>query len=197
MMNGLKRILEEITADSVSIAEQTLEHANAQTAQILRFAETKAEQLENAARERAAQLIKEHLAQAESTGNIRARRALLSERQRLVTETMQHVQEYLAAMEDTAYFSFLLRLLQKYASGTAGTLFLSQRDRARATPEFMQAAEEMGFSVAQSTCAIPGGFLLSYGEIEENCSFDVLFETEKDRLQDVICRVLFQEGEVQ
>lgn len=192
-MNGLEQILEEITADSAAFAEKTLDQANAQVVQILRRAEMKASEIEHAANEQAEQITKARLAHAESAGKIRAKRVLLHERQQLVTETIRLVEEHLAAMDDASYFSLLLRLLKKYASGAPGTLFLSERDLAHVTPEFLQNAENMGLSVAEATRPITGGFLLSYGDVEENCSFEALLETEKDRLQDVICRVLFQE----
>ena len=38
---------------------------------------------------------------------------------------------------------------------------------------------------------IDGGFVLIYGDIEENCSFEALFDAQKDRLQDEVRALLF------
>lgn len=45
--------------------------------------------------------------------------------------------------------------------------------------------------LSDQTAAIDGGFLLVYGGIEENCSFEALFESDKERLQDAAQELLF------
>ena len=36
-----------------------------------------------------------------------------------------------------------------------------------------------------------GGFILCYGGIEENCSFDAIFDSAREHLQDAVQRILF------
>ena len=38
---------------------------------------------------------------------------------------------------------------------------------------------------------LDGGFILSYGEIEENCSIEALFDSERERLKDLVQEILF------
>ena len=45
--------------------------------------------------------------------------------------------------------------------------------------------------VSKETAAIFGGFLLVYGDIEENCSFDALFSAVRENLQDKVNSLLF------
>ena len=42
---------------------------------------------------------------------------------------------------------------------------------------------------------ISGGLILSYGGIEENCSFEALFDAQKEQMQDKAATLLFPEGD--
>ena len=46
-------------------------------------------------------------------------------------------------------------------------------------------------TISEEAAQIDGGFILKYGEIEENCSFEALFIDSKDELQDKINAFLF------
>ena len=48
-------------------------------------------------------------------------------------------------------------------------------------------------SIAQEPANIDGGFILSYGGIEENCSFDAIFRSEREKLQDIVSGILFKD----
>ncbi len=39
--------------------------------------------------------------------------------------------------------------------------------------------------------AIPDGFVLVYGGVEENCTLKALFDVKKDQLQDKVNEILF------
>ena len=56
-----------------------------------------------------------------------------------------------------------------------------------------QALAEKGgrLTVSGQAAAIDGGFILSYGGIEENCSFEALFDSAKETLQDKVQELLF------
>lgn len=46
-------------------------------------------------------------------------------------------------------------------------------------------------TVSRETRDIDGGFVLSYGGIEENCSIEALFYAARERLQDRVQELLF------
>ena len=45
--------------------------------------------------------------------------------------------------------------------------------------------------VSENTVDIPSGFILSYGEIEENCSIDALINEKRDVLEDKLNSLFF------
>ena len=45
---------------------------------------------------------------------------------------------------------------------------------------------------SKTPCDLPDGFLLVYGGIDVNCTFDALFEAEADALQDIAGGLLFR-----
>ena len=47
-------------------------------------------------------------------------------------------------------------------------------------------------TVSKTPCDLPDGFLLVYGGIDVNCTFDALFEAEADALQDIAGGRLFR-----
>jgi V/A-type H+-transporting ATPase subunit E len=51
--------------------------------------------------------------------------------------------------------------------------------------------EGASLTLSEKTAAIDGGFLLIYGEIEENCSFDALFSASRENMQDQVNAFLF------
>ena len=52
--------------------------------------------------------------------------------------------------------------------------------------------KKASLKISREAREIEGGFVLSYGGIEENCSFDALFASAGEQLQDVVQKILFQ-----
>lgn len=50
-------------------------------------------------------------------------------------------------------------------------------------------------TVSGVPCAIDGGFLLQYGDVEINAAFSALAEEKREALEDLINRELFADGE--
>jgi V/A-type H+-transporting ATPase subunit E len=46
--------------------------------------------------------------------------------------------------------------------------------------------------ISENTVTIDGGFILKYGDVEENCSFDALFSSAKEELSDRVNAILFE-----
>ena len=76
-------------------------------------------------------------------------------------------------------------------------MYLSGEDLARLPAYFPRKLSEIGAAkggtlvLSEESREIKGGFILAYGGIEENCSFEALFEAEKERLQDIVRAQLF------
>ncbi|MCD8219340.1 MAG: hypothetical protein LUC50_03050 [Ruminococcus sp.] len=161
--------------------------------QLLRRAEERASEIEQAAKSQARRQYADDMERAKSAGQIRAKYLILEEKQRLITETLSLVQEHLASLDDAAYFAYLQRLLACRKPPVPGELLFFAADRARIPQRFRQAVKKAGCTIAEKMVPIDGGFLLRFGEVQENCTFGALLTVRQDRLQDVIRRVLLQE----
>ena len=81
-----------------------------------------------------------------------------------------------------------------------GKILFSKTDTERLPKDFADtlaaALEKSGkegakLTVSGETRDIDGGFVLTYGGIEENCSFDALFDSAHEMLQDKVQEILF------
>ena len=190
-MNGLDKIIAGIAQDAKSAAEQKRGEAQAAASRALDRAREEAKAIEAEAAQRAELEYKRIVARAHSTGEITKKSVLLREKQRIIDDILNDAHVKLAGLDDREYFAFMTRLLEKYAAEGKGEVLLSPRDRARVTAEFRFAAEQKGLEISEETREIDGGFVLSYGSIEENCSIGALMESERDRLHDVVKGFLF------
>ena len=110
---------------------------------------------------------------------------------------------YLNALPDEAYFDRLLPVLGRSVQPGAGILRLNARDLARLPADFdsrlrallKEAGVEGTITVSGVPCAIDGGFLLQYGDVEINAAFSALAEEKREALEDLINRELFADGE--
>ena len=57
--------------------------------------------------------------------------------------------------------------------------------------EIKSVAKDADLKISETPANIKNGFVLSYGDVEENCSFDALIEASKETLQDKIGQMLF------
>ena len=190
-MNGLDRILAEIAQDAKTAADERTAEAKASARRIVERAREDAKAIEADAAQRAELEYKRIVSRAHSTGEIARKGVLLREKQRIIDGVLKDAYIKLAGLDGQAYFAFLERLLNKYASCEKGEILLSRRDKARVTAAFAAAAEQKGLAISEDTRDIDGGFVLSYGSIEENCSIAALMEAERDRLHDVVKAFLF------
>ena len=190
-MNGLDRILAEIARDAKTAADEKRTEAKAAAQRVVERARDEAKAVEAEAAERAELEYRRIVNRAHSTGEIAKKGVLLREKQRIIEGILTDAHVKLAGLSDQDYFAFMVRLLEKYATEGGGEILLSRRDKDRVTAEFKAAAEQKGLRISEETRDIDGGFVLSYGSIEENCSIGALMESERDRLHDVVKGFLF------
>ena len=196
-MDGLEKIAEQIRAQAQQSADETIADAR-RRAEELR-AQTEAEDAEAARQmnEQAQRDAKAECARAQSAAEAEGRRALLAEKQKLIAQAIAEAHRRLTALPDDEYFALLAKLAGENCLPQPGELLLSPKDLARMPAGFpaqvQAAAQQKGgaLTVAAQTRAIDGGFVLVYGGIEENCSFEALLAAQSEQLQDVVHRALF------
>ena len=196
-MAGIDKILSSIK-----------ESAEAEAAEVVKEAEAKAEELiektkkeclvysveENAKSDKKIELAqKRYNAQSEQAAKL----ILLNARQNIIESALENALSTIEKSGPKEYFDMLLKLLERAAGKGEGELYLSKEDIDRMPSEFAVAAAGIGakkggaIKIAGSKPDIKSGFILKYGQIEENYTMKALFEENHDRLQDIVNSILW------
>lgn len=196
-MTGLDKIISKINEDAKESYAQIIRAAKREADILLENAQSKANEEANATIQAAEKKASELLKMTESTANLDGRKLVLKAKQDLVDSILNEALEKLCSLPDAEYFPVLYTLLKKYVHPTKGELVLCRKDKSRLPANFSEqianiAAEKQGeLTISQNTIDARGGFLLLYGGMEENCTFDALFRENRDILQDKVFQTVF------
>lgn len=195
-MNGLEMIIKEIEDEAAGEAARTIKKAESDAANILAAAkadsDAKAAHIQETATHKVADI---HDAQ-ERAVVLQRRQAILSAKQELLQETLDKALQQLYALGEEEYFALIKNLAKQNAQQGKGAMLLNERDLNRLPAGFgeeMQAMLPSGciVQVSDVTRPIDGGFVLSYGGVELNCSFADMFEARREEFYDLIREILF------
>ncbi len=196
-MSGLDKIISQIEEEANTSAAKILEEAHAKADEILQDADTACQDIAKR-QETQNRAVKEDLQKrSTSSAQMEERRELLIAKQETIDEVIQSAKEKLLSLDAPDYFTVLGKLVEKHAQPQAGELRLCKSDLERMPADFAgrvsEAAEKRGgtLTVSEKCADLAGGFLLVYGDIEENCSFDALFAADRENLQDKLHTFLF------
>lgn len=196
-MTGLDKIISQIEEEAKSSADKIIEEANGKAAAITAEAEEKCAQMKEAAGVKAQAAYEDILKKSRSAAQMQRKKQLLTAKQQVIGGILDKAQQSLYSLEDQAYFELITRMLDKFVVSQKGEIRFCERDLKRLPAGFdkviAEAAQKKGGSLAlsQIPAEIDGGFLLVYGGIEENCSFDAIFAAERESLQDKVHALLF------
>lgn len=125
------------------------------------------------------------------------RRKILQYRVGLIETAEKKVLEKLSGLPDAEYFEMILRLAGRKVHKGDGIIYFSKKDLARLPADFQKKLSDLAVktggtvSISVSPADIENGFILEYGLISENCTFNAILESEKDSIRDIIAGKLF------
>lgn len=198
-MTGLDNILKSITDDAKKKADKIILEAKNEEKKILESSRLKANErffeIVNNAESQAREIMKRAKSQAE----LERKNILLEKKYNLISDTILSTKNYILNLDDKNYFNLILLICEKYALPYKGEIIFSDEDFKRIPRGFKTAvskiAKEKGgdLKISEKTRNISGGVILSYGEIEENCSIDALINENHDDLEDRLNLLFFEE----
>ena len=194
-MTGLDKIIENIGAEARAQAQSIIEAAQEEAKQLLDEASNEAsgecEQIVDSAREQVGLIEKI----SQSNSELNGRKMMLRTRREILDNVLAQAVARLKKLPDGDYFAVLEKLAVKYAEDGKGEMILSKKDKARVPSGFIATVNAKlsngSLTIAEDTVETDGGFVLRYGGIEENCTFDALAGQERERLSDELSRLLF------
>ena len=196
-MTGTEKILRHIAAQAEDESRQILETARAEADRLTKAADSRVRSIREEGEAKAEAFLADAKERTEAASAMRKRRALLAARGELIGDALKIAYDKLLSLPESEYFAFLYRQLGREDLARNGELCLNGKDLKRRPADFdakvAAAAKEQGgtLSVSQKPAAIDGGFLLNYGGVTENCSFEAIFESRSDELKDAVRKVLF------
>lgn len=197
-MTGLEMIIQQINGDAQREAEEQLSAARGKAEEIMAAAKEEASRQTQRVIEEGEQKAQDIRDRALSTAQLEKRNEMLLFKQKLIQETISEARSSLEDLPDQEYFQVLLQLAVRSARPDKGEMRLNAKDLARLPADFqaqLQKAVSQGeITVSKTPCDIDGGFLLTYGGVDVNCTFEAIFEDAYDELRDAAGKLLFPEA---
>jgi vacuolar-type H+-ATPase subunit E/Vma4 len=193
-MPGLDKILDQIIADSRAKADDIISDAKTRSAATLERVTAEAER-EGASRIEAARTeAQAALKRNRSAAELRTKRSVLEERNRIIDEVLEDVKANIIALPDAEYFSILNDFILSHSHNEPAVIVLNRRDLSR-LPNGFAASLTAELHAPVSISDVPGDFdagcVLVYGPIEYNGTLSALISEKKDVLRDLLNEELF------
>ena len=198
-MNGIEKILAHIKSESGAECA-AIERTAAEECEQIRAQYAKTEQDEYW------KLINDGTKEAErrlerlnSLAVLESKKQVLATQQEMVSEAFEHAAKTLLGLPEELYVRFLARHACAASLTGEETIILSPQDRERVGKDVLEIANETlrangktaSLTLSDSTADIRGGFILSGGDIEVNCSIDALVAEYRNDLSPDVASILF------
>jgi len=193
-VTGLEKIIKEIEKDAEDKAGKILAEANNEASEILDNAKKEAAEKAAAISANAKIAEADILERGKSADELNIKKKILLKKQEIINDIIKTAEDQLNALSEGAYFDLLFTMVKKFSTGDEGTVIFSENDKNRMPENFKKklSSECKNLKISDETAKIDSGFILSYGGIEENCSFKALFESNIELLQDKVHTLLFE-----
>lgn len=193
-MTGLEKIVQQIQSEAQQAADAVIAQANAEAAEIANKAQEEGKAQIALVEAQSKTDVANALSAAKSAAALQVRRAVLEAKQEMIGKVIDNAQKSIYQLPDDEYFALILKMVKKFALPERGEILFSASDLKRLPADFsarITEAAPAGLTVSSETRKIDGGFVLIYGGVEENCSFDALFYAARESLQDKVQELLF------
>ena len=196
-MTGLEKIKEKIESESAARCSEIIKSAENEGKKILEKAEINGKAYIESAVSSANAESEKIKAQAVSGAAQKSRQTILSAKVEVINETLEKVIDEIKNLDADKYFALVISQAKKNALKGKCTAFLGEKDLARVPSDFGKALSdalaEAGAEcvLSDKCCNINSGLMLSYGDIEVNCSFEAIIDSMSDELKLKISEIIF------
>lgn len=196
-MNGLETLTGRIMGDAKSFADDVKAQSEIKINKILLDYHNEADALTQdivSAAEQEAAMIR---SRAENQQALSERNELLRAKRELIDEVFANACSLLCALPREQYVDLLASLVAKYQTGTA-QIILNERDQkeigsdllGRIVVNKIKKIDISLIKISKTTGHFEGGFILRQGEIDTNCTAEVLCDGLRHELEPKIIEIL-------
>ncbi|HKM32604.1 MAG TPA: V-type ATP synthase subunit E family protein [Oscillospiraceae bacterium] len=197
-MTGLEKIIGHIEENSVASVREIISAAKEKADGIALDAQTEVEKTTAEITERTKRETQDTISRAKSYATLQEKKLILTAKQQLISDIIDKAKQQLISLSDKEYFEIILSMIKRYSINQSGEIAFSKSDLARLPQDFdntistaLSDKENAKLAISKDAVEIDGGFVLIYGEVEENCSFSSLFLAARELLQDKVSALLF------
>lgn len=198
-MIGMEKIKSKILEDAQNKSTQILEQAKQQAEEIKNDALKESESKRAEILEKGEAEGKETYRRMLSMAGLEGRKEILKAKQDVVEEAFTSAMEKLRSLPDEDYQKLIEDMAVAAAKNECGEILLSEKDRKRLNDDFLKninvriasKGENAEFVMSDDNIKTSGGFILRYGEMEINSTFEIMFEMLKPEIENDVVDILF------
>jgi len=199
-MNGIEKIKARIAADAEAEDSAIRQESDQRVAQIRAEYEQKAQAEAAAILREGEKENEQRVSRVDRTAQLEAKRSVLALKQEMVSKAFDLAKEKLQSMPEADYVAFLTRQIAQAASTGREELVMNRTDHDRCGAKVIASANEAltakgltgGLTLSAETRPMTGGFILKQGDVEVNCTVDILLELIRGELAAQVAEVLFE-----
>lgn len=194
-MKGTEKIIAHIQADAKSQADAILAEAEKQCEAIRADYDKKAAQVYAEKVRTGTKACQDQVDSVQRIARMEAKKALLSVKQEMVAKSFEQAQELLTSLPEDQYVAFLAKLAARASVSGDEEIVLNERDREAVGEAVVKAANALlkggRLSLSERTGSFAGGLILSRGNVEANCTAELLVELCRGEMSVEIADMLF------
>ncbi|MBS5433456.1 MAG: hypothetical protein DBX49_00235 [Clostridia bacterium] len=194
-MKGTEKIIAHIQADAKAQADAILAQAEQQCASIREDYEKKASAAYGDKIRAGVKECQDKVDSIERIAQMEAKKAVLALKQEMVSASFDKARDMIVGLPKEQYTAFLAKLAAQAAVTGDEEVLLNGRDRDTVGPAAVKAANEMlgagRLTLAADAGNFAGGLILRRGNIEVNCTVELLVELCRADMSAQLAGVLF------
>lgn len=198
-MTGLEKIKNQILTEAREKAEQKTQAARKEAEEILAGSRQAAEEEAARQEEKSRADGDSYRDRVKSSCELKRRTMILEAKQKMIRKVLDQAYQSLVEAGPEKAFSVMEKLLDQAAQPQDGVMYLSQEELDHMPSDFEKKAAEIAgkkggtLKIAKEAKKLDGGFILVYGGIEENCTWKALFDSNWEKLQDLVNGYLWRD----
>ena len=195
-MKGTEKIIAHIKADAEAQVNAILAQAEQQCAGIREDFGKKAAELYSEKIRAGVQACQDQVDSKQRIAQMEAKKETLSVKQEMVARSFDMAREQLVKLPTEKYIDFLAALAAKASATGDEEIVLNARDRETVGAQVVQAANaklaDGKLTLAGETGDFTGGLILRRGNVEANCTVELLVELCRGEMSAEVAGVLFE-----
>ena len=197
--SGLDNIVKSITKESEENVRKLWDDFNLKKEESLSSAKSFIERFEEEKFHSVLRNMQRQDEKVKSLAAMKLRDGILKAKIKIAKGVLDSAKKFISDLPDEEYFSIILKICAKHFSkGKEAKLVFSKKDFNRLSnglkEKFISEALKSGMKLTIICCETEkdfGGAVLKFGNIEENCTLDAVFEESREELLNFLLEFLF------